>query len=215
MKDKDGKWEDLTVKMVNNKDDDVDDDETDDEDDLNSMKERENSEKDSSDVVNEELQEDVSTLERAGLVESQLSERVRMKKTLSNTISFYSPDEEADTKQHHFHQKKHSEFIPVTHNNKTVYIRKSTAIWLFQEFESVSRDCLFRVRSKQPNSSEFLVNLSEKKLNVVKMLPQKCEVINIGDICIFQKHRCGEWKIGSFFIILEKQQRPNNASKHQ
>ena len=90
----------------------------------------------------------MSTLERAGLVESQLSERVRMKKTSSNTISFYSPNEETDTKQHHFHQKKHSEFIPVTHNNKTVYIRKPTAIWLFQEFERVSSDCLFKVRTK-------------------------------------------------------------------
>ena len=107
-----------------------------------------------------------------------------MKRILSNTISLYSPDEEADTKQNNCHQKKHSEFIPVSHNNKTVYIRKSTAIWLLQEFEHVSSDRLFRVRTKQPNSSEFQVNLSEKKLTVVKSLPQKCEVINIG-MCVF------------------------------
>ena len=199
VKDKDGKWEDLTVKIVNNKhdDDDDDDNERDNEDeDEDTMEERKNSEKDCSEIVNEDLEEDVSALKKAGLVDRQLFERVRMKRILSNTISLYSPDEEADTKQNNCHQKKHSEFIPVSHNNKTVYIRKSTAIWLLQEFEHVSSDRLFRVRTKQPNSSEFQVNLSEKQLTVVKSLPQKCEVINIGDVCVFQKYRCGEWKIG-------------------
>ena len=46
-----------------------------------------------------------------------------MNQTSSNTMAIYTPDE-ADT---NFYQKKHSEFIPVTHNNKTVYIKKTTA----------------------------------------------------------------------------------------
>ena len=76
-----------TVKIVNNKhhhhhderDDAVDEDE-------DSMEERKNSAKDCSDIVNEDLQEDVSALEKAELVDSQLFERVRMKRILSNTV---------------------------------------------------------------------------------------------------------------------------------
>jgi len=75
-----------------------------------------------------------------------------------------------------------------------VYIRKSTAVWLFQEFERVSIDRIFRVRSKQPNSSEFTVNLSEKETR--QGFPQKCKSIKVGDLCIFQKHHSENWVIG-------------------
>lgn len=191
VKNKDGKWEELTVNnkgdATDNDDDDEGDDKDEDENDLSTMEEAKSSEEHCSEIVNEELQKDVSALEKAGLVDSKLFEKVRMKLTSSNTISFYSPDEEADTKQHHSHQKKHSEFIPVTHNSKTVYNRKTTAIWLFQECERISTDRLFRVRAKQPNS-EFQINLSEKKFTSVKTLPQKLDMINVGDICVFKNN---------------------------
>ena len=73
-----------------------------------------------------------------------------MNQTSSNTIAIYTPDKEADK---NLHQKKHSDFNPVTHNNITVYIRKTTAIWLSQDCEHVSSDRLFRARAKQPNFS--------------------------------------------------------------
>ncbi len=38
-------------------------------------------------------------------------------------------------------------------DGKSVFIRKITAVWLFQEVERVSSDRLFRVRNKQPYSS--------------------------------------------------------------
>jgi len=70
---------------------------------------------------------------------------------------------------------------------------------LFQEGERVSSDRLFRVRSKQPNSSEFQVNMSSKKGDFVKALPQKCTSINVGDLCVFKKPQCKDWTIGKIF----------------
>ena len=106
-------------------------------------------------------------------------------------IPLFLPKEEVDKKQNPSHQKKHSEFIPITHNDKTVYIRKSTAIQLFQEFERVYTDRIFGVQSKQPDSelSDFNVNLS-KENRIVTGLSQKCKSINVGDFCIFQKPHC-------------------------
>ena len=47
--------------------------------------------------------------------------------------------------------KKHSSVLKLSNGT---FIRKTTAVWLFQEGERVSSDRLFRVRSKQPFSSE-------------------------------------------------------------
>ena len=95
----------------------------------------------------------------------------------------------------------------MTHNGKVVYIRKSTAIWLFQECERVSSDRLFRVRAVQPNSLGTQVNLPETKQMIVETLPKKCEILSVGDICVFQTPQCIEWKVGKvlqFFYPSEK-----------
>ena len=78
----------------------------------------------------------------------------------------------------------------MTHNGKVVYIRKPTAIWLFQECERVSSDRLFRVRAVQPNSLGTQVNLPETKQMIVETLPKKCEILSVGDIIfyVFSKH---------------------------
>ena len=48
-----------------------------------------------------------------------------------------------------------SSFVKVdTHNGAETYIRKSTAVWLFQEVERVSSDRLFQVRAKQPTETQ-------------------------------------------------------------
>ena len=44
-------------------------------------------------------------------------------------------------------------FVEVSIKGHVVLIRKTTAIWLFQETERVSADRLFRVRLKQPYAS--------------------------------------------------------------
>ena len=48
-------------------------------------------------------------------------------------------------------------FVEVTIKGHAVLIRKTTAVWLFQETERVSADRLFRVRLKQPFGSDLSV----------------------------------------------------------
>ena len=45
---------------------------------------------------------------------------------------------------------KHCNFVEIECGDKTVFIHKTTAVWLLQEGERVSANRLFRVRSKQP-----------------------------------------------------------------
>ena len=73
--------------------------------------------------------------------------------------------------------------MEVAHNDKIVFIRKSTAIWLFQECECVSSDRLYRVRARQPHSSESEISLP--KVKHMEIFPTKCETLNIGDIYVF------------------------------
>ena len=109
VKDKDGKWKDLTLKVVNDKDncdncdDDADDYDGDDDDgggsgggsDKDDKSDSANKEEGGNEQVmefinKEELQQDVLNLQKSGLVESQLSQKLqsqRMKKALSTTIS--------------------------------------------------------------------------------------------------------------------------------
>ena len=57
-------------------------------------------------------------------------------------------------------QSKLNPFVEVlTHNRKSILIRKSTALWLLQEGERLSPDRIFGVRSTQPYS-ESLPRLS-------------------------------------------------------
>ena len=92
--------------------------------------------------------------------------------------------------------RKFSPFVEVSHNGKVFHIRKSTAVWLFQECERVSTDRLYRVRSKQPYSSSTKTISSQAKTNSPQVftLPTKLQNIQIGDICVFSMQ--GRRKIG-------------------
>ena len=59
-------------------------------------------------------------------------------------------------------QNKCNKYSPVLKLSDGKIIRKTTTIWLFQEGEHVSSYRLFRVRAKQPFSSETRTNISEK-----------------------------------------------------
>jgi len=74
-----------------------------------------------------------------------------------------------------------SPFIEVSVNNRTFSIRKTTAIWLLQENECVSSDCLFCVRDKQPypGSSLTLAPVSFTD-------PLVSNIVHIGDLCVFK-----------------------------
>ena len=72
-------------------------------------------------------------------------------------------------------------FVEVIHNSEKLFIRKTTLVWLFQENERISSDCLFRVQAHQPFNSSGKIIMSKcdnSKLPTVKVS------LCLGDICI-------------------------------
>ena len=58
-------------------------------------------------------------------------------------------------------------FVAVQHAGKTLFINKTTAVWLLQEGERVSSDRLFCVRSTQPfEVTVLLVRCKDKTISV-------------------------------------------------
>ena len=108
-------------------------------------------------VDEEEVVSSLDDLKSAKLVEGdllkqlvQMQEAVSYKKVQSGTsLSIYTKNPVQSSKA----SKKCSRFVEVSHVGRTIYIHKTTAVWLFQEGERVSSDRLFRVREKQPYSS--------------------------------------------------------------
>ena len=79
-------------------------------------------------------------------------------------------------------KKKHILFVEVNlSNGRTVYIRKSTLVWILQENERLSSDRLFRVREKQPFSS----SVHDYSNSMAKCLPIKASSVSPGDVCVF------------------------------
>ena len=77
-----------------------------------------------------------------------------------------------------------------------VFIRKTTAAWLFQEGERVSSDRLFRVRNKQPYSSD-----SSKPINSTEnehcALPTIATTVSVGQFCVFKAGEGSDkWSVG-------------------
>ena len=137
---------------------------------------------------------------------------VKMKRMPSSTIPLYdaklTDSKECSSNQ----QAKHSEYVQVTHNGKTVYIRKSTALWLFQEHERVSGDRLFRVRLIQPNSSESQTNVCKTNLNA-DTLPVKHATVRVGEVCVFQKKNQTEWTMGKVLHFFYHTGKSNKAQQ--
>ena len=75
----------------------------------------------------------------------RLQNQLELKQIPSSTIPIFSEAEPTNKES-----SKFSLFVKVLRNDQVFYIRKTTAVWLFQESEHVSSDCLFRVRCKQP-----------------------------------------------------------------
>ena len=75
-------------------------------------------------------------------------------------------------------------YSPLLELSNGICIRKTTAIWLFQEGERVSSDRLFRVRAKQPFSNETRATCYEESS---RTKPHIAETVEIGDMCVFYK----------------------------
>ena len=102
--------------------------------------------------------DDIKVICKAGLVQEKVSEKLneikrllystKMNGILYNTNVFLQrPSRITVNPFHHL-------FLEVHKGQSTILIRKTTAVWLFQESERVSSDRLFGVRDKQPFSSD-------------------------------------------------------------
>ena len=68
-----------------------------------------------------------------------------------------------------------------------MYIHKTTAVWLLQEGERVSSDRLFRVRAKQPFSTDSKPNVPVPI--IADIIPIVCDTVEISNLCVF---KCSE-----------------------
>ena len=94
-----------------------------------------------------------------------------------------------------------SAFVKVTNNDeKGTYIRKSTAMWLFQEDERVSSDRLFRVRAKQPTESGPKKKIEKDTHTEIAL---KAAYIKIGDFCVFKNKPPNDYIIGKAIQFIE------------
>ena len=67
-----------------------------------------------------------------------------------HTLPVYkqADDDDVASKKEKLLMKNSKKFLEVEHNGKSIYLRKTTVAWLFQEGERVCSDRLFRVRVK-------------------------------------------------------------------
>ena len=82
-----------------------------------------------------------------------------------------------------------------------MFIHKTTAVWLFQEGERVSADCLFRVREIQPYTTNTKVISSSEgsKAAIVTKQP----VLEVGNMCFQEKRQLylANWQGSSICIL--------------
>ena len=92
-----------------------------------------------------EISNDLKTVFTHDLVDSDLEQRLQLRQKLlferlpSSTIPMYQRVEANDGKQTSSKKKSQKQFNPFVEvqasNNKTIFIRKTTALWLLQEGE--------------------------------------------------------------------------------
>ena len=137
----------------------------------------------------EAISENVIKLTNDGVIDKALYGNLKFEKVESSTIPLYT----AKPNEHHSkNDKKYPLYLEIECKGKKIFIRKTTAVWLFQESEYVSSDRLFRVRSKQPNTTPR--NEFTQASDIDSSVPQVCTSISVGEICIFKCTKT--WHIG-------------------
>ena len=147
----------------------------------------------------QQIAQDLNTITKCDILDPNVKQHLEechkslFRRLPSTTIPMYERVEIPDK-----NVKRSTKFSPFLEikapNDQTVFIRKTTAIWLLQEGERVSTDRLFRVRNKQPYNSEIskriittsAVDLSSKKLDSSELKdsasPQKSSLDTASDI---------------------------------
>ena len=118
----------------------------------------------------------------------RLQKQLKLKQIPSSTIPFFSEAEPTNKES-----SKFSPFVKVQRNDQFFYIRKTTAVWLFQESEHVSSDRLLRVRCKQPYAFES--SLCTLKAASVSTKPVTLDSVQLGDLCVW-KVSDQAWRLG-------------------
>ena len=108
--------------------------------------------------------------------------RTSFKKVENSALRIYELQTNSSSKNLPKH--KHFNFVEVECGDKSVFIHKTTAVWILQG-ERVSADRLLRVRSKQPFTTECRVT-NIPKVSLTHVHPIIHLTITVGDVCIFQ-----------------------------
>ena len=194
---KNSKWDCVPEVTIDNDEGNDDDDEDDNEndDDNESSANKQDSEDVASSLIQEVCSEepvhvtnDIHQIAARGLVESEVKDILENKQKLSfkrmpsTTIPMYASIEnnKAIGKG-----KKFCPFLEVkADNGSTIFIKKTTAVWLIQESERVSSDRFYRVRRKQPYTSEQSTKQGKprkfKKINTITITrPKQCTNLEV------------------------------------
>lgn len=91
-------------------------------------------------------------------------------------------------------------------NQRNIFIRPQTAVWLFQEGERVSSDRLFRVRCKQPYCTT--TSLVKQTVNSEAAQPIVSSTVQIGELQVN-----GGWKIGRVLQFSKYQEKTVSAQQ--
>ena len=118
------------------------------------------------------ISSDLDKLSEHNVIESQemkqLEKHHQFKRLLSDTIPMYERVETQNKELRKHHGKQFSPFVELeVSKSKSVFIRKTTVVWLFQEGERVSIDRLFRVWHKQPFSTTDHVITNSNALSLI------------------------------------------------
>ncbi len=136
-----------------------------------------------------------------------LKHTTAFKKVPSNTIPLF---EETDKKSRS--ARKYCPNVKIERDGKDYFINKTTAVWLLQEGERVSSDRLFRVRNKQPYSSNgSLKNVS----HIVSNQPSQGEEISLGNVCVFKYSGMSSWQIGKILKFSYYKQKAKASQQYR
>lgn len=149
---------------------------------------------------------DIDAIKSAGLISSNVCEKLQtLKRCLpirqvpSTTIPMLLANDVTpmDSKVKVYNTSKHKKFSPfleVSTNERSFYIRKTTAVWLFQESERVSSDRLFHVHCKQLYASGPCTEQLHTNVQEPQGKPIVTGKVQLGDLCVF--HKGNGWSIG-------------------
>ena len=155
-----------------------------------------------------EIEEDVKNLSKNELISSQavsnIQQMFKRMPGFKSAISIFCAKEKTNRgTEKDIKKGNHSPFVEVKISNinfkDPIYVRKSTAVWLFQEGERVSSDRLLRVRSNQLFSSVTTKGANHQDKSIVHDgLPDVNSKIEVGELCVFRYSTSTEsqWKIG-------------------